>query len=345
MTTLQNLSTTRVRHDERLNTGVTAVSQHAMNMPALDLSRIADTCSASNPSAGEHELVGKLKVLCPELEFRRVLVRGGWHRPGGVVDLEKQCVAERLREWAERESDGDVATLMDKYHGRQLFATSLAGKTHYLVAATGERAADFVQLEVEELQEVLDHYLNDPDWLPDSLEEFIDPLDYPRLEPEPVAAPRYVFRRLLPVPGLIEALQEGNPAQDRLLRFTGDWDQSSAAGKARFCDHWVLAVREYFDQYGIPHTSARPVATDNLTLPRPDADGVNRGAALANQLHTFDREAGYSMAWYFHLLVAPGTALQIIPAVLEDHATGYDYLPRADLDLLQRWQDTPYALV
>ena len=213
------------------------------------------------------------------------------------------------------------------------------------MAPTGERAADFVQLEVEELQEVLDHYLNDPDWLPDSLEEFIDPLDYPRLEPEPVAAPRYVFRRLLPVAGLIEALQDSNPAQDRLLRFTGDWDQSSAAGKARFCDHWVLAVREYFDQYGIPHTSARPVATDKLTLPKPDPWGVNRGAALANQLHSFDREAGYPMAWYFHLLVAPGAALQIIPAVLEDHAAGYDYLPPADLDVLRRWRDAPYAMI
>jgi hypothetical protein len=331
--------------DKRLDTNITAVRQHDMNMPAFDLSRLADTCAASNPAGGEHELVEKLKVLCPDLEFRRVLVRGGWHRPGGVVDLEKQRVAERLREWAERESGGDVATLMNKYDGRQLFATSLAGKTHYLVAVTGERAADFVQLEIEELQEVLDHYLNDPDWLPDSLEEFIDPLDYPRLEPEPVAASHFVFRRLLPVAGLIKELQENNPAQDRLLRFTREWDQSSAAGKARFCDHWVLAVREYFDQYGIPHTSAKPVATDNLSLPRPAAGEVSRGAELANRLHGFDRDTGYPMAWYFHLLAAPGEALQIIPAVLEDHAAGYNYLPPADLDLLRGWQDDPYALV
>ena len=331
--------------DERVGTGVTSVSQYAMNTPALDPSRIADACSGTSPAGGEGDLLENLRNLCPELEFRRVLVRGGWHRPGGVVDLDMRRVAESLREWAERESGGEIATLMEKYEGRQLFATSLAGKTHYLAAPTGERAADFVQLEVEELQEVLDHYLNDPDWLPDSLEEFIDPLDYPRLEPEPVNEPRFVFRRLLPVDALIEALQDGNPAQDRLLRFTGDWDQSSAAGKARFCEHWVLAVREYFDQYGIPHTSARPVATDKLTLPKPGAEGVNRGAALANQLHTFDREAGYPMAWYFHLLVAPGTALQLIPAVLEDHAAGYDYLPPADLDVLRRWLDSPYALV
>jgi hypothetical protein len=320
------------------------MSNLAMIMPNLDPSRIAAACSGTRPGGGEGELLGTLKALFPQLEFHRVLVRGGWHRPGGVVDLDKQRVAESLREWVEHESDGEVATLLDKYADRQLFATCLAGKTHYLVASTGERAADFVQLEVEELQEVLDHYLNDPDWLPDSLEEFIDPLDYPRLEPEPVAEPRFVFRRLLPVDALIEALQDGNPAQDRLLRFLRDWDESSA-GKTRFCERWVLAVREYSDQYGIPHTSARPVAADNCSLPKWAAGEVTRGVALANVLHGFDREAGYPMAWYFHLLAAPGGALQVIPAVLEDHSTGYDYLPPMDLEVLRRWRDAPYALV
>jgi len=315
-----------------------------MKIPCLDQQRIADTCSASDPAGGEQELPGKLKSLCPELEFRRVLLRGGWHRPGGVVGPDYGRVAVSLREWAEQESGGDVARLMDRYAGNRLFATSLAGKTHYLVARTGPRAADFVQLEVEELQEVLNHYLNDPDWMPDSLEEFIDPLDYPRLEPEPVAAPYYVFRRLLPVTGLIETLQRDNPGQDRLLRFTRDWDRSSAAGKTGFCDHWVLAIREYYDQNGIPHTSARPVAAANGKAPKPVADGVLRGAELATHLQGFDRQAGYPMAWYFHLLVAPGAAQQLIPAVLADHDNGYDYLPLADLELLRQWQEAPYAM-
>jgi hypothetical protein len=314
-----------------------------MNLLKIDPARIADACAATPPAEGEGELMDTLKELFPQLEFRSVLVRGGWHRPGGVVDLDKRRVAESLREWAERESDGDVATLMDKFRGRQLFATCLAGRTHYLVASTGGSAADFVQLEIEELQEVLDHYLNDPDWLPDSLEEFIDPLDCPRTEPEPVGAPRFVFRRLLPVDALIDALRDGKASQDRLLRFMRDWDESSA-GKAQFCEHWVLAVREYFDQYGVPHTSARPVATGERTLPRAAGEAA-RGATLANLLHGFDGEAGYPMAWYFHLLASPGAAPQIIPAVLEDHASTYDYLPPADLAVLRRWLDSPYALV
>lgn len=314
-----------------------------MNLSDIDPSRIADACAAIRPERGEGELLVTLKALFPKLEFCCVLVRGGWHRPGGVVDLDKRHVAESLREWAERESDGDVVTLMDKFRGQQLFATCVAGSTHYLVASTGKRAADFVQLEIEELQEVLDHYLNDPDWLPDSLEEFIDPLDCPRLEPEPVGEPRFVFRRLLPVNALAGALQDGNASQDRLVRFMRDWDESSAT-KARFCKHWVLAVREYSDQYGIPRTSARPVATDDCALPKPGVGAVERGAALATRLHGFDREAGYPMAWYFHLLAAPGAAMQIIPAVLEDHADGYDYLPPADLDVLRRWQEFPYAV-
>jgi len=160
-----------------------------------------------------------------------------------------------------------------------------------------------------------------------------------------VAAPRFVFRRLLPVAGLIESLQHDNPEQDRLLRFSRDWDRSSAAGKARFCDHWVLAVRDYVDRYGKSHTSARPIAAGEGTPPKPVADGMNRGAALATRLQEFDRQAGYPMAWYFHLLVAPGAAQQLIPAVLEDHASGYDYLPDADLEVLHQWREQPCALI
>jgi hypothetical protein len=43
------------------------------------------------------------------------------------------------------------------------------GRTHYLTAITGQRAADFVQIEIEELQEIIHRPLWDPDWLPDDL--------------------------------------------------------------------------------------------------------------------------------------------------------------------------------
>ena len=102
-----------------------------------------------------------------------------------------------------------------------------------------------------------------------------------------------------------------------------------------------------------PHTAPDPERTGSF---RPaelvsrkrkqiDTERTDRYGNLANRLHGFDRDAGYPMAWYFHLLAAPGEALQIIPAVLEDHAAGYDYLPPADLDVLRRWRDDPYALV
>jgi hypothetical protein len=47
-----------------------------------------------------------------------------------------------------------------------------------------------VQIEIEQRQEVLDRVLFDPDWLPESIEELVDRLDYPRLEPEPVGGTR-----------------------------------------------------------------------------------------------------------------------------------------------------------
>ncbi len=88
-----------------------------------------------------------------------------------------------MRLWAETESGGDIETLLDKCSEQILFATKISGTTLYFTASTGDKPQDFLQLEVEVLQEVLDRPLSDPDFLPDSVEEFLDPVDYPRLEP------------------------------------------------------------------------------------------------------------------------------------------------------------------
>jgi len=74
---------------------------------------------------------------------------------------------------------------------------------------TGKRARDYIQIEVEQVQEVIERSLWTPDWMPDDLEDFIDPLDAPRLAPEPVAPPRLLFRRLVRVADFIESKDAG----------------------------------------------------------------------------------------------------------------------------------------
>jgi hypothetical protein len=71
---------------------------------------------------------------------------------------------------------------------------------------------------------VLDRVLFDPDWLPESIEELVAPLDYPRLEPEPVGGPSFVLRQVTRVGALVESSNVG----ERTGRFLEDWDRVPA---------------------------------------------------------------------------------------------------------------------
>jgi hypothetical protein len=278
-----------------------------------------------------------LRRLWPGLTFTPVLTRGGWYRLGGVVDLDKRRVADSLHTWAEAQAaDGDLQALADCCLQQQLFATRLLGRTRYLTAPTGAGPADFVQIEVEELQEVLDRYLSDPDWLPDSLEEFIDPLDYPTVEPEPVGAPRLVFRRMLVASEFVDTEARGDP----LVRFLRDWEASSAQGRGHFCDHWALALRETADSDGEPQAGARPVSAHK---PEPLSPASGQGGAdLANLIHQYDHAVGYPMAWYFHMVARAGVSHAVAARVYEDHQRSFSYLPERDLALLRGWVTSPY---
>ena len=85
---------------------------------------------------------------------------------------------------------------IDDLEATPLYATRLVGSTHYLVAPAGENPADFLQLEIEELQEVRSHRLGEGD--PASLNELVDPAALPP-RPHPLGLPVYRFRRLLHV--------------------------------------------------------------------------------------------------------------------------------------------------
>lgn len=316
----------------------------ALELPTVELRSLARACADTTRDDGIDALVERINEVLPDLRFSQVLTRGGWHRLGGVVDGDYVRVADKLDQWAVQESGGDVAELLDRFADAGYFATRWQGRTHYLTAPLGKAAKDFMQLEIEELQEVLDRFLIDPDWYPDDLEEFIDPLDYPRVQPEPVGAVRYVFRRMVRVP---EWLDEGRStsATDSgggLSRLFDDWERSSASDAQPFCRHWVLALRETPERGGGSRLSGRPVPAKSGD-PLPALDPGLRGAPLANALQHFDHAAGYPFAWYFHMLATTAVTFEVADAVLADLAEGFEYLPARDAEVLRRWAQTRYA--
>jgi hypothetical protein len=256
------------------------------------------------------------------------------------VDAAYRPIAKNIEVWAEQESGGDIDLLLDKCAELRGFATKLEGCTHYLTAATGENAAEFIQVEIEEVREVVARPLWDPDWMPDDLADFCDPLDFPRLDPEPVGPPRLLFRRLVRVADFVASQDAGR----QIKRFLGDWDRSSAGESARFCEHWILSMREYRDTQGGDRLSAKPIPLPQDGESALSGEQIGRGATLANLIHGFDRRRGYHFAWYFHMLTQRQVTHQLAESVHADLMAAYDYLPAKDIAVLRDWYDAPYGV-
>src|SRR5664279_2059327 len=128
---------------------------------------VVETCTKVPVSNGPGAFVKALGVALPDWKFHHALSRGGWYRLGGIVDGDGRRVSDTLESWVEAaldERDGDFGKLIDDFAGQTLYATRLVGQTHYLVGSAGDGTDDFLQLEVEDLQEIRTHqlFVNEP---------------------------------------------------------------------------------------------------------------------------------------------------------------------------------------
>lgn len=314
-----------------------------MTNTRVDQDVLAKMCDAARPLPGHEALVRAVNEGVPGLDFHMALTGKPWYRLGGLIDIDGKHISNNLEEWVETESYGDVVTLIDRHGGASYFATKILGRTHYLVARTGPRTLDFAQIEVEQTQEVIDRPLFHSDWVPDNIEDIIDPLDFPEINSEPLTLPQYHFRRLTKVARRQAELHENHREDRNFDRFVEDWDHSSAGDTARFSDHWVLTMVPYLDASGEHHDEVHPLTTYQGTYPDM-TDQPRRGAPLARLVHDFDVEVGFPMAWFFFMLTSSIVPDRIGQAVHQDHQSGYSYLTPADATVVARWLEQPYQL-
>ncbi|MBF0219257.1 MAG: hypothetical protein HQL49_06985 [Gammaproteobacteria bacterium] len=325
---------------------------HSVKTPVTEIvakaESLARLCEQTDVASGVEQLlqgVNEHLGLGDGSGFSHRLSRGGWHRIGGVVDNHYQPVSSNLRHWVEIEHHSDLDQLMLDYLDAGYFVTRITGKTHYFTLPSGSDPDAFMQLEVEALQEVLERPLIDRDWYPDSLEEFIDPLDYPKLEPEVVAAPRYQLRRLFAAADILGRLAKDSRRQQNLQRFLADWQRSSAADDHHFSQHWLLSLQAFTDSEGSQRYNVRPLAASVDNPPQlPDDNNLLNGRELANAIHQYDRAFAYPFAWFFQMLSHKGENYHLANAVLQDQLGAYDYLPVKDLKILRDWEAQPYSV-
>ncbi|MBT0960508.1 hypothetical protein [Denitromonas iodatirespirans] len=295
-------------------------------------------------SKGEAGLLKAFAAALPEWRFRHALTRGGWYRLGGVVDADGQSVMHDLEAWAQAGLDacnGDAGAFEDAQDGRPLYATRLTGKTHYFVAPAGGDPDAFLQLEVEELQEMRAHRLFASH--PSTVDEIVDPRDgAPGLVP--IGLPCFQFRRLQHIGAFFERMRSRSSQPSGIERMLIDWAGSSADGATCFSNHWVVSTREHVDHYHQPVFRARPIPAMAGEPPDFEADPQASGVDLAGALTRFDRAVGYPMAWYFHMLTTKAVPHWVARSVVEDMLSGFAYLPDRDIEVVRGWLHSPYGV-
>jgi hypothetical protein len=290
------------------------------------------------------DIANRIRAGCT---FRFALSRGGWYRQGGVIAADGTRIADNLETWARAElvaCAGDMHEFAESRAGSDLLVTRHTGRTHYFVSAYGPAPADFFQLEVEELQEVLDRKLVDADNPPEDLQELIEPIVPAVLEAQPVAAPRYRFRRLIDMRQTAAKVSFANGRTNGLPRFLSDWSHSSAAVRGHFSDHWIVALREHQDRYRNPVISASLISCHARELKPFQWNIELSGVEMSAQLQAFDRAAGYTSAWYFHLVAGTFTPPKIAYAIIRDLDADFHYLPDTEAALLRGWVAAPYSV-
>jgi hypothetical protein len=310
---------------------------------ATTLQKVSGVCSFTRVADNHAQLLENLSQALPDLAFTIALTRGGWHRVGGLLDKAGNRISNHLIEWIEQRGDSDITNLYASYAEAGYVVTHIHGKTHYLVARTGDTPQDFIQLEIEELQELTDHLLFAEDEAPDDIDDLVEPGNFQMVAQEPVGEPRYLFRRMTSIADYLQRMSDENRACV-IRRFIEDWARSSAGECRTFSDHWVLGLREYTDAYGEPVMLAQPVSTHTADIPRLEKEHIGHGAELANMIHGFDRHMGYPMAWYFYMLTHRNVPYQLVEAIHHDQMGAYDYLPAKDLKVLIDWYHKPYSI-
>lgn len=311
------------------------------------LQRFIAEIERTRPRPHHASLLAAASAMLPQCPFRLALSRGGWHRPGGVVRADGSRVTEDLVGWVEAEwadCDDDIEAFLDRHADDGLLVTRHAGHSLYFVAALDPDPAAFLQLEVEELQEVLDRRLIDPAHPPEGLPDLTDPVEPLAVAPQPVGRPHYRFRRLTDIRQAVARQPAPVGGRSPLGRFLSDWSASSAGSRGHFCDHWIVALREHQDRYRNSQMSATPVSRHTRKLRAFHWDPEARGTALSDQLHAFDRAAGYPAAWYFHMVAGALTPRTVAYAIAQDMEADYRYLPDCDARLLIEWLKDPYSI-
>lgn len=311
----------------------------AVNEAALHL-----VCSRVTVEAGTEALAGAVSDALG-VPARLSLIDGNWYRPGSLIDKDGRRIADDLEGWALEQSGGDPAALHARFRDAEYCTTQIVGRTFYLTAPLGPAPMDFIQVAIEEVQEIESGPLFPDDAVPDILDDLVARKTLPETR-RPLSAARYNLRHVRNFPELLDGLTCEHRGDPRFKRFLAEWGQSSASRSGHFCDRWILSIKPYKSEDGEHLLEARPVPVTAVAFPdlaQQRITAVDYDPATAAR--AIDAQAGYRMAWYFLAVAchyAPYRCVADICDHLRDHAESGAGLTDADMQLMDNWVADPY---
>lgn len=309
---------------------------------AFNVDALAAACRALAPTPQHDSLLDAARRVTG-LDLTLACVDADWYRLGGVVDAEGRRIADDLEDWVAAETGGDVAQLYARYGDSGYRFTRHTGRRLYLTAALGPAPLDFVQVEIDQVQERICRPLFEGEAIPDSINDLESLPIVPNAVP--LTAPSYLFRRATSFAAMPE-LTSDHKGDPRLRRFAADWAASSAGASAHFSERWALRVTPYRNADGEHVLEGRPVASLQVTF--PDLQAAREHAVdyhPARSVLAVDREAGFPMAWYFLQVARHYAHYRCIVDVRDDFSKGgpgIPPLPAADARIVEQWIDDPY---
>jgi len=332
-----------------LNTGCLPSCTQAAMQTREDISvfaALSPSC-ASAIAGNDGALLAKLQSINPDYPMRLAKTGEEWYRLGGIVDLAGNRIANDLVEWTERtyiECGKNLQTLIEHAREQKLIATRQTGITLHFIVQTGNKAEQFVQIDIDKTHEMLDRYLVSENNPPEDLEEFIDPLDPDMLESSSIGIPRYSYRRKTDVSVFMDEINKHHVEEHPVQRFMDDWNRSSAQQKAVLSDDWIVLPLRNTGRFGEQIINVELVNTQQKNVLQLDGVHGKKGVPLHNLLTRFDRQAGYPFAWFFYMVKGKLVSSHSGIAVFKDISGDFSYLPERDVAVLKDWINTPYRV-
>lgn len=305
---------------------------------------ITQGCKQLVPDKNNTLLLNALQTLMPNYPVRLALASDEWYQLGGVVDAKGNRLAKDLAEWAERmyiECGQNLQTLIEHTLEQKLIATRKKGHTLYFVVQTGEKSEDFTLIEIDKIHEVSDRMLADEANPPEDLEEFIDPIHALCIEPLAFGQARYVYRRKTDIAIFMEVINERHTTEHPVQRFMDDWNRSSASA-THLSEKWLLRPYRHTGRFGEQIVNVEILPIDMANLPQLEDFASKKGNALNSILNRFDKQAGYSFAWFFYMLKGKLVSTDSANAVFKDISGDFSYLSPRDEAVLRDWIASPY---